>query len=75
MNDCQTCGRKIKCRVMKISVNRKRGVGAWLETEDQPQCPCLEPYVTDKLRSDKSKPSKCDLLIKRWNDENPERAQ
>jgi hypothetical protein len=71
MNDCRICGRKIRYRVVKISVNGKRGVGAWLETEDQPPCPCLNDCVVDKLRSDKSRPSKCDLLIKRWNDENP----
>jgi hypothetical protein len=70
MNDCRTCGRKIRYRVMRVTVNRKRGVGAWLETEDQPQCLCLKDYIVDQPRSDKSKPSKCQQLIDRWNTEN-----
>ncbi len=72
MNDCRTCGRKIRYRVMKMTVNRKRGVGGWLETEDQPQCPCLKDFVADKMRSDKRVPHAITKMIDRWNTENPQ---
>lgn len=74
MNDCRTCGRKIRYRVMRVSINRKPGVAAWLETEDQPQCPCLKAFAVDQPRrpaKERHKPSACDAMIKRWNDENP----
>lgn len=47
-----TCGREVRLRVMRISVNRKRGVTHWLEHMDGTKpcidgdwsCAALKPY-------------------------------
>lgn len=67
MNDCKMCGREIRLRVMKISFNRKRGVAAWLEPKDGEKCPCLEDWIWEKWRSDKSKPTITERKIAEWN--------
>lgn len=70
MNDCITCGRRIRFRAMKVTVNRKRGCAHWLEPADGETCPCLKDWAWTKWRSDKSRPTETEKRIAAWNEQN-----
>jgi hypothetical protein len=67
MTNC-TCGRFVRLRAVKISVNRKRGVSHWIEHMDGTNvcvagdwtCAALKPYA--KVENDR--PSR--QLVARW---------
>lgn len=71
MNPCVTCGREIRLRAMRVSVNRKRGCANWLAPQNGPNCICLDDYAVTKWRSDKSRPTVTDKMIAEWNSKNP----
>lgn len=74
MNDCITCGRKIRLRSIKTSFNRKQGCAHWLEPSEGGECVCLKGFCWTKWRSDKSRPSVTENKIAEWNVENPHRV-
>ena len=65
MNDC-TCGKEVRLRACKITVNRRRGVTTWIEHMDGTRvCPSgewssaeMKPYQT---------PRQSDGLRQRWD--------
>lgn len=72
MNDCITCGRKVRLRTVRTSFNRKQGVSHWLEVDDsgyQP-CPCLKDFYWTKWKADKTRPTITEKKIAEWNTQN-----
>lgn len=72
LNPCQTCGRPIRLRVVRMAINGRQGVGQWLSNADgDTDCPCLKDWCWDKMRSDKSKPTPFERKRDEWNALNP----
>lgn len=66
MSPC-LCGQDVRLRVIKIAVNRKRGVAHWIEHVDGSracggpwECVALKPYVKDETQREYAK------LKRRW---------
>ena len=70
-NPCLQCGKEVRLRAMRGTVNRKRGVGYWLELAEGETCPCLKPWLCDVMKADKRKPSNLEKMQEKWNAENP----
>ena len=71
MNDCITCGRKIRFRSVRTSFNRKQGCSHWLEPAEGGDCICLKAFCWTKWKSDKSRPSITEKKIAEWDAQNP----
>ena len=67
MKSCAICGREVRLRVVRGTINRKRGVGCWLEPADGEQCPCLKDWLWDKMVADKTKPSITERKLAEWD--------
>lgn len=66
MTDCH-CGRAVRLRVVRISINRRRGVSHWIEHIDGTpacggpwDCAALKPYPRDEAQRESAK------LRQRW---------
>ena len=63
MTNCH-CGTPVRLRVIRVSVNRKRGVAHWIEHEDgtaacgapnEWSCVALKPYPKDESQREYAK--------------------
>lgn len=73
INPCVQCGCDVRLRVMRVTVNRKRGVSHYLEHDNHFQpcdavtgfaCSMLKPYPPTGKQP-------CDAMLARWNAKNP----
>lgn len=71
MNDCITCGRRVRLGHCRVSINRKRGMAMWIEPAEGDNCPCLKEWEWTKWKADKTKPSITEKKITEWNAANP----
>jgi len=71
MNDCITCGRKIRFHSVKVSFNGKRGCSHWLTPAEGGECICLKDFCWTKWRADKSRPTITEKKVAEWNGANP----
>lgn len=69
MSPCRKCGGEVRLAHMRVSFNRKRGMGMWIEHisgDDEKCCDGTKGWEWTKWRSDKSKPSETDKMLTKW---------
>ena len=70
INPCKTCGSPIRLRVMRVSVNRKRGVAQWFEASENRDCPCLKEWAWSIFKPYAKNPSEFEKRREAWNKAN-----
>jgi hypothetical protein len=71
MNKCRKCGCEVRLRAMRITVNRKRGTANWIEHREKTECGGTAGFEATTWRGSKP-PKEFEMLIERWDQENPE---